>query len=183
MSTLEPDDPATQVTQVTPVPPNGDAAGAGGHGDEQGSESVVLFELGADTYALRVEQVRRVVRPAEPVRLTGAPGEVLGVMTLRGAIVAIVDPKVPLGLPATAPGRRTRVLVTDVGASLTGLLVDSVRDVIDLAPEAFAPALAGAGQTPGTAGVVTIGERTIVLLDARALMNDMTSGRPDPVSS
>lgn len=137
---------------------------------DQGPESIVLFELGPDTYALRVAQVRRVVRPTEPVRLTGAPEEVLGVMTLRGAIVAIVDPKVPLGLPGTASGRRTRVLVTDVGASPTGLLVDSVRDVVDLAPEAFTPASAGPDQPRGVAGIVTIGEQTIVLLDASALV-------------
>ena len=133
-------------------------------------ESVVLFELGPQTYAVRVEQVRRVVPPSEPVRLPGAPAQVLGVITLRGAIVAVIDPKVLLGLPPVAAGRRTRVLVTDVGASTTGLLVDSVRDVVDVAPDAFAPAPVAANHTRGVAGVVQVGTRAIVLLDAVALV-------------
>jgi purine-binding chemotaxis protein CheW len=133
-------------------------------------QSVVLFELGPETYAVRVEQVRRVVPPAEPVRLPGAPAQVLGVITLRGAVVAVIDPKVVLGLPPVDVGRRTRVLVTDVGASPTGLLVDSVRDVVDVTPDAFQPVPDDPPGAPGVAGVVRVGERTIVLLDAAALV-------------
>jgi len=153
-----------------PADPSDPADPAGLVDPEDERASVVLFDLGPDTFAVRVEQVRRVVPPAEPVQLPGAPAEVLGVITLRGAIVAVIDPKVLLGLPPVAAGRRTRVLVTDVGASPTGLLVDAVRDVVDLAPDAFQPVPDPPAGTRGVAGVVQVGERTIVLLDAAALV-------------
>lgn len=142
-----------------------------GNDEDVELESVVLFDLGSETYALRVDQVSRVVRPTEPVRLPGAPEAVLGVINLRGVIVAVVDPKVPLGLPSSELGAKRRVLVTDVGASPTGFLVDGVRDVVELGPDAFLPSpMPAGGDSRGVAGVVQIGERTVVLLDASELV-------------
>jgi purine-binding chemotaxis protein CheW len=59
--------------------------------------------------------------------------EVLGVISLRGEIVEVVDLRRRLGLEPTAPDRRSRIIVvygTDGG--IAGLLVDGVAEVLSV---------------------------------------------------
>ncbi len=98
---------------------------------------VLAFTLDAAPYALPIERVREIVRlrPATPVpRL---PSDVRGVISLRGAIVQIVDLRRRLGLAPTEPTRTSRiVIVTGEDGKLAGLLVDAVTDVLSLDDQA-----------------------------------------------
>ena len=86
------------------------------------------FRLQTQWYALPVERVREVLRPAPLTSLPGAPCAVDGLLHLRGQIVTAVDARVALGLPAAAPGPRPQLLVHD-GTTVISLLVDAIGDV------------------------------------------------------
>jgi purine-binding chemotaxis protein CheW len=57
---------------------------------------------------------------------------VLGVITVRGEVVAVFDPRGRLGLPRAAPSEGGRVIIVDDGGGPCGLLVDAVASVVRL---------------------------------------------------
>jgi purine-binding chemotaxis protein CheW len=96
----------------------------------------VLIRAGGERFALPLESVTVVVPPAPPfahVPRTGPP--VLGAMSLRGRVVAVVELAPLLGLPGRAPGDGGgQVLVLDREKRALGFLVDGVLGVEPVDP-------------------------------------------------
>jgi len=142
-------------------------------GDGAGSihaQRLLVFELDATPYALPVERVREIVRwkPITPVpRL---PAEVLGVISLRGRVIQVIDLRRRLSLPAGSPGRRSRIVVAHDGEGrVAGFLVDGVLEVATAAEEAFRDAPAGSGGA--VEGLYRIGGRFVSVVDLDRAMD------------
>lgn len=109
-------------------------------------QELLAFDLGQETYALDILRLRGIVTRRPATEVPRAPAYLLGVISLRGQIVPLIDLRLRLGLPATASTRATRILVVDQAGESFGLLVDSVRQVVRLRDdelETRPPALAG----------------------------------------
>jgi purine-binding chemotaxis protein CheW len=92
---------------------------------------LLVFWLDGAAYALPIERVREIVRLRALTPMPHVPEEVLGVLSLRGEIVQVVDARRRFGLAAAEPSRATRVIVmTGEHGGVTGLLVDGVREVL-----------------------------------------------------
>lgn len=92
---------------------------------------LLVFSLDGASYALPIERVREIVRPRKLTPMPHVPAEVLGIISLRGEIVQVIDARQRLGLPAAAPARGSRVIVmTAEHGDITGLLVDGVHEVL-----------------------------------------------------
>jgi purine-binding chemotaxis protein CheW len=124
----------------------------------------VTFHLDGDAYALPIESVREIVRlrPITPVPRVPAP--IRGVISLRGEVVQVLDLRLRLGLALQDPTRATRVMVLhgDDGA-VTGLLVDSVRDVLRIPEEQMRSA--SGGDNEAVAALLVRGDEFVSLLD------------------
>jgi purine-binding chemotaxis protein CheW len=90
------------------------------------SEDLVVLELARQQYALSVRQVREVLPRATLTTLAGAPVGVLGILSLRGSLLPVLDLRQRLGLPAVSPSIGQCIVVTDLEHSTVGLLVDAV---------------------------------------------------------
>ena len=111
------------------------------------SQRLVVFELDGAPYALPVECVREIVRQKPITPIPRLPAELLGVISLRGQVIQVIDLRRRLGLPPLCAGRRSRIVVAHDGEGrVAGLLVDGVRAVATVAEESFcdAPAAPGA---------------------------------------
>ena len=109
-------------------------------------QELLAFDLGKETYALDILRLRGIVTRRPATEVPRAPDYLLGIVSLRGQIVPLIDLRLRLGLPATPPTRATRILVVDQAGESFGLLVDSVRQVVRLRDdemETRPPALAG----------------------------------------
>ena len=96
---------------------------------------LLVLGLAGSAYAIPVERIREIVRMRELTRVPRSPDWLLGVVTLRGEVVEVVDLRRRLGLPVSEASRRTRIIVLHGDAErVTGVLVDSVSEVIR-APE------------------------------------------------
>jgi purine-binding chemotaxis protein CheW len=123
----------------------------------------VLFRAGGERFALPLESVIVVVPPAPPfahVPRTRPP--VLGVMSLRGRVVAVVEMAPLLGLPGRAAAGG-QVLVLDRERRALGFLVDEVLGVEPVDP----PDRAGDGLP--VAGLSTVRGSPVAVLDPDAL--------------
>jgi purine-binding chemotaxis protein CheW len=110
------------------------AAAARASHDEQLVRELLHVEVAGAPYALPIERVREIVRLRPITRIPRVPPIVLGVISLRGEIVQVLELRQALGAGSARPGRRARIVVMhgDEG-EVAGLLVDGVSEVMRVA--------------------------------------------------
>lgn len=101
----------------------------------------LVFGLDASAYAVPIERVREIVRMRSLTRVPRAPAWLLGVVALRGEVVEVIDLRRRLGIGASSPDRAHRIIVLhgDIDR-VTGLLVDSVSEVLRVPESEMQPA-------------------------------------------
>jgi purine-binding chemotaxis protein CheW len=106
----------------------------------------LTFLLGAEAYGVEIDRVREVMRSPPITEVPRAPADVLGVITVRGEVVAVFDPRRRLGLPrGGGSSEGGRVIIVDDGAGACGLLVDGVASVVRLPRGSIEPCPQGIG--------------------------------------
>ncbi len=145
---------------------------------EDGVDAQYLsFTLGEEDYGIDILRVRE-IKGWETVRtLPDMPESIKGVLDLRGVIVPIIDlrTRFNVGNAEYTPTTVTIVLTIKVGdeEQVMGVVVDSVSDVLDISAQDLkaAPNLGTRVNIRFIKGMVTLGERIVVLLDVDKLMN------------
>lgn len=140
----------------------------------------LCFRLGAEEYGIDLLKVQEIRSYEAPTRIANAPASVKGVLNLRGAIMPVVDLRIGFGCdPAIDPS--TVVIVLNTCRQQVGVVVDSVSDVVLLAPAAIQPVppLVARIESTCISGIAREHERTLVLLDIDALMALQTAGLHD----
>jgi len=125
-------------------------------------------------YALELLKVQEVVRPAPLLSLRGTSPAMLGVMSLRGQVVPLLDLGRHLDSGPVAHTAETRIVVIEQHGEVMGLLVSAVEDVTSLSADQIEPpehARPG-GHTDGLfCGIARQDIQTLILLNASALLN------------
>ncbi len=157
------------------VPPIGGGAEVSGEEEDPDTairEEYLTFLLGEEEYAVAVERVREVMKSPPITEVPRAPSHVLGVITVRGEVVAVLDPRSRLGLPAGAPSGDRRVVIVDAGEGSCGLLVDRVASVVRLRAGTIEPCPQGIGGAHADclAGIGREESRIFTVLDLGALL-------------
>lgn len=93
---------------------------------------LVIFAVDGDPFALPVERVREIVRYSTPRSIVSPDPAVVGVVALRGQLLAVVSLARRLGLAEQPVGQETRIIVVDDEQAPFGLLVDAVDAVVTL---------------------------------------------------
>lgn len=138
---------------------------------------LVTFLVGSEEYGLDIRCISEVVRPLRITPLPRMPQFVEGVIDLRGVIIPVVDLRRRFALAVTADNPRAmRMLITRgalAGNQLLGLVVDRVREVVDLPAAGILPAPdAARGQhAEFITGMGKIADRLIILLDVARILS------------
>jgi purine-binding chemotaxis protein CheW len=102
--------------------------------DHASSELRLLAKLGAETYGVRLDAVEEIaLRPARLVRIPSAPRELLGLMSLRGYALPVVDLGLQFGGESTAAG--ARILVVSSHGVRAGFVVDTASEIARFASD------------------------------------------------
>jgi purine-binding chemotaxis protein CheW len=101
------------------------------------SNSYLTFALGNEQFAILVGHVQEVVEFGQVTKVPSAPNYMLGIINLRGRVLPLLDTKLKLGLPATPPSQKNRILVLDIQldgdkSMQLGAMVDQAREVIEI---------------------------------------------------
>jgi purine-binding chemotaxis protein CheW len=115
--------------------------------------------------------VREVVLTSQIVPIPHAPAFVEGIIRYRAHAIPVIDLAKCLGQFAIKHGPKTRIVVVRLPKTLAGLIVDSVEEVLEIAsgPDGFIKSSGGALNASHIAGLVTIKDKTTLLLDLAAL--------------
>ncbi len=118
--------------------------GLRGRGDH--SLDLLSFALAGEGYAVDLGAIQEIVVPPPVTPVPRAARSVLGVCSVRGQLVTVVDLRHCLGLPTEAPTRRRRILLGRTeDDEVMGLLVDEVRQVVRLLPSELELTATGPG--------------------------------------
>jgi purine-binding chemotaxis protein CheW len=143
---------------------------------EAGNRTEYLaFGLAGESYAVEVAHLAEILKPPPITEVPRAQRTVLGVISVRGKLVTVIDLRRKFRLPEAPIDRRARVLLADVGSGeQLGLLVDEVRQVWRLASDEIEPANAlGGEQPPHIAGIgrpAAADGSILILLDLRPIV-------------
>lgn len=133
----------------------------------------VGFKIGKEIFGVDIASVREIVRVPEIVKVPDTPNFVEGIINLRGKIVSVVDLKKRFRLGHVDKSKTSRVLVVEMNGRVIGLLVDAASEVLKLPANSIEPPpdmISGIGIKYIT-GVGKIGERIIILLDIKKVLN------------
>jgi purine-binding chemotaxis protein CheW len=135
-------------------------------------DEYLTFLLGVEEYGVEIGRVREVMRSPPITEVPRAPADVLGVITVRGDVVAVFDPRGRLGLPRGPAVEGGRVVIVDDGAGPLGMLVDGVANVVRLRHGSIEPCPQGVGGASADCleGVGRDGERIFTVLSVAALL-------------
>jgi purine-binding chemotaxis protein CheW len=151
----------------------GEARAAARRAGELGKRTEYLaFSLAHDTFAIPLAVVAEILDLRPITGVPRAPRNVLGVVSVRGRLITVIDGRRRMALPESAPDRRTRILLLRAASDeLIGLLVDEVLQVYRLADDQIEPATAlGGEQASHIAGIGRQDGALLILLDALALV-------------
>ena len=97
-------------------------------------QQLVTFRLGEDQFAVDIFAVERVLRYTAPALLPNLPAWIDGVIEHGGRVVPLIDLRTRFGMPRLSPRPEHRILVLAIGDDLLGVTVDSVHEVMSVAP-------------------------------------------------
>jgi purine-binding chemotaxis protein CheW len=95
----------------------------------------------------------------------------MGVMSVRGRLVTVLDLRRRFRLVEQPPDRKTRILLVDAGEEQIGLLVDEVLQVYRLSEAEIEPAhVLGGDQPAHIAGIGRPEGALLVLIDLKPIL-------------
>ena len=134
----------------------------------------VSFTVNDEEYAIDIMAVREIKGWTGVTALPNQPKSMRGVLNLRGAIIPIFDLRCRFGGEATLASSTHVVIIASVGDRLVGILVDAVSDILNVDTSEIrpAPTIEGHEDDGLLAGLVTVGDRMVSLLDLATLLKN-----------
>ena len=105
---------------------------------------LITFEVGGQVFGLDIMAIREIRAWTPVTRLPRVPHYVAGVVNLRGTVLPVIDLAARLGWEPTEPTPRHAIIVTHLGGQASGLIVESVSDIVTIQPP---PARSGLPRT------------------------------------
>jgi purine-binding chemotaxis protein CheW len=124
--------------------------------DELGKRAEYLaFTLGTETYAIEIGNIVEILKPLPITEVPRADNDVVGVMSVRGSLVTVLDLKRRFRLARSfTMDKRSRILLVGAVDEEIGLLVDEVLQVYRLSEaEVEPPTVLGNEQAAHVVGI------------------------------
>ncbi|MBZ0155721.1 MAG: chemotaxis protein CheW [Alphaproteobacteria bacterium] len=109
---------------------------------EEEKVKVVIFSLLDEWYAFYGSEVKEILHLTEIFYVPGSPDCILGVINVRGDIESVIAVNAFLGLPEGQRTHRSRIALVAAAGVRSGILVDSIIDVVDVPVRSISPPLA-----------------------------------------
>ena len=131
----------------------------------------LTFRLGAEEFGLAILKVQEIIGLLRITRVPRTPAYIRGVINLRGKVIPVVDLRLRFAMEGKADTDRTCVIVVEIvnhGTRITtGILVDDVCEVLNIAPEQLEPppSFGSEAATEFLIGMGKVAQRVVMLLD------------------
>jgi purine-binding chemotaxis protein CheW len=133
---------------------------------------LVTFSLGNEEYAMDILKVQEINRMVEITPVPNSPVFLEGVINLRGKVIPVVTLRKKFGLSIKANDEQSRIMILDIQGITTGLVVDSVSEVLRISADTVEPPppMATNISAEFIKGIAKLEKRLIILLDIDKLL-------------
>ncbi len=137
----------------------------GAHVNTHGGK-YLTFSLAGEEYGLEILKVREIIGVMDITAVPQMPPFIKGVINLRGRVIPVVDLRLKFGLEPAEYTDQTCIVVVDTG-TLTGVIVDTVQEVLDIDEAQIdpPPPLGAAVDTSFILGIGKVREDVKILLE------------------
>ncbi len=133
-------------------------------------QKFTVFKISDENFGIVIERVVEILNVQKVFSLPGLPGFLSGVMSVRGAIIPLVDLRKRFGMKPA--GKKERIIIVRFEQEKVGFLVDEVKEIISLSPKEITkrPSLFKGFKTEYLTGIGKKEENIIILLDIDNLL-------------
>ncbi|EMG36622.1 chemotaxis signal transduction protein [Desulfocurvibacter africanus PCS] len=138
----------------------------------------LTFTLGSEIFALDIDAVREVLELRPVTRIPRMPDHLCGVINLRGQGVPVIDLRRRFGLECADATVDTCIIIVETkgsdGQDNMGVLVDSVREVLEIPSESIMPApkMGAVVDADFIEGIGRQDESFMIILRAEGIVSD-----------
>ncbi|MFU0801099.1 MAG: chemotaxis protein CheW [Xylanivirga thermophila] len=103
-------------------------------------ETFIIFYIDDKIYALNVLNVQSIERMSDITRVPYSTSYILGVINLRGEIIPVMSLRKRLKMDSKEYDDDTRIIIAQHEEHKIGIIVDGVREVLDIPDDIIQPA-------------------------------------------
>ncbi len=139
-------------------------------GDEELIWQVVAFTLGDQNFAVNVNKTREILRWQTIRPLPESHAALLGVATIRGEVIPVVDLGGFLGIESNVALEEKKLIVTEFEGKKAGFAVDGVRRIYNITSSQLDSTLTGSFMSENLLYVIKMDEENVLMLDFERIL-------------
>lgn len=142
-----------------------------------GQHQYLTFCLAGEEYAISILRIKEIIEYDQVTKVPQMPNWICGVINLRSSVVPVIDLAVKFGLPETKVTKLCCIIIVeaefDGEPMVMGVIAESVRQVVDLAPEDIQrpPAFGTQLKADFLLGMAKLGKKFALILDIDAVLS------------
>jgi len=133
---------------------------------------LLTFIIAGEQYAVSIEHLVEIITPRDATQVPNADPTIVGIISLRGTMVTVIDVRRKLRHPPAAGGNDARIIVVERSGEVLGFEVDRVLRVlkVDSAAVEPHPVVHSSELTEAVRGVFRHANALTILLDLDKLL-------------
>lgn len=142
--------------------------------EEVEKDQFLVFSIESQEYGIQAMKVQEISRVVPTTKIPNAPPYIEGIMNLRGKLGSVINFRRKFGFAEKAPDEDTRIIIVERANFPTGIIIDSVQEVIRI-PEETVQAMPESSRNTVVEDYVTgvgmLENRLIILLDMNRVLD------------
>ncbi|MDD5773907.1 MAG: chemotaxis protein CheW [bacterium] len=137
-------------------------------------KQLVIFFMAGEEFGVDISQIKEIIRMQDITSIPSAPEFIMGVINLRGQIIAVMNLAKRFGLKEIKLTDKARIIVAEVKDNTVGLIVDEVPEVLRIPEESIDPApemIETQIHSEFIKGVGKLENRLVILLDVDRILS------------
>lgn len=140
----------------------------------------IVFKLGSEEYGIDILHVQNIERVLSIARVPKAPFFIKGVINLRGEIIPVMSLRLKFNLEADEFTDDTRIIIVRIDDSQIGMIVDEVKEVLQLSTDSIENVQGVSGITSDIhlnfiQGVGKVNNNIVTLLNIKNLIDSISA--------
>jgi purine-binding chemotaxis protein CheW len=130
----------------------------------------LVFKVGNEDFGIEIRHVIEIVGIQKINEVPDLPGYMKGVINLRGRVIPVMDIRTRFCMPDRDYDERTCIIVVQVEGETSGLIIDQVKEVTEIADDQIElPPSRSAQAGQYVKGIGKVNDEVKILLDVQSL--------------
>lgn len=131
------------------------------------------FQLASETYAVPIKTVSEIIGLSDITHVPNMPEYMKGIINLRGRVLPVMDLRKKFSLQNTTYTRETCIIIVEIWSRKVGLIVDTVREVLDFKSNQIElpPDIGGQPHTQSLIGIGKLSDRVVILVEPSLILS------------